>query len=86
MSSIRSPFLSEIKECKLSMRKLRKKIHKQCGSKQKKDKLKDSSSEIMRILNSRKIPGFITEALQKRRNFDLNSVKNIAINMTLPLD
>lgn len=86
MNAVASPFLSQIKECKLSMRKLRKKIYKQCSSKQKRNKQRDSSSEIMGIFRERKIPGFVTEALNKRRNFDLNSVKNIAINLPLPLE
>ncbi len=40
----------------------------------------------MDIFRLRKIPDFVIEALKKRRNFDLNSVKNIVINSPLPLE
>jgi hypothetical protein len=65
---------------------LRKKIYKKCGSKQKHPIQKDSSQKIMDIFRLRKIPDFVIEALKKRRNFDLNSVKNIVINSPLPLE
>ena len=60
MTSISSPFIGEIKDCKLSMRKLRKKIYKHCISKQKSKKLKDSTEEIIEIFKERNVPTFVT--------------------------
>lgn len=87
MNLIDSPFLDSINECKLTMRKLRKKIHKKCsnpGSTSKKHK--DNNDEIIHIFRHRNIPAFVTESLKKRRNFDINSIKNIIINTALPLE
>jgi hypothetical protein len=84
---ISSPFFDEVKECKQSMRKLRKKIYKHSVvSKTKQSrKSKDSTDEIMHIFRERNIPPFVTEILKKRRSFDMSSIKNIAITAPLPL-
>ena len=86
MTTIASPFLSDIKECRLSMRKLRKKIYKHCLSKHKHKKQKDNTEEIIEIFRKRNVPAFVTETLKKRRNFDMSSIKNIIINAALPLE
>lgn len=68
------------------MRKLRKKIYKHSISvKGKGKKLRDSTEEILSIFRQRHIPDFVTETLLKRRNFDISSIKNIAITIQLPL-
>ena len=68
------------------MRKLRKKIYKQCVVSKKSKKVKDSSDQILGILNQSHIPEFVTESLKKRRNFDIGSIKNILITAPLPLE
>ncbi len=69
------------------MRKLRKKIYKNCRSTPPAaKKLKDHTEEIITIFRTRHIPDFITEALRKRRNFDLKSIKNITVPTLLPLE
>jgi hypothetical protein len=74
-------------ECKVSMRKLRKKIYKHSISgKGLSKKSKDSTEEIVKIFRDRNIPEFVTDTLRKRRNFDISSIKNIAINILLPLE
>ena len=69
------------------MRKLRKKIYKHSVVTKTKHtrKGKDSTEEIMHIFKQRNIPNFVTEVLKKRRNFDMSSIKNIAITASLPL-
>ena len=86
MTSVSSPFLCEIKECKQSMRKLRKKIYKQCSTKPKGRKNKDNTEVILDIFQQRNIPEFVTQSLKKRRSFDITSIKNIVINAPLPLE
>lgn len=87
MSTVASPFLKEITSCKLTMRKLRKKISKQCSSQQSKKKAKDNTTDqVLEIFRQRNIPEFVTEALKKRRNFDMGSIKSIVINQPLPLE
>ena len=72
--------------CRQTMRKLRKKIYKTCrNTRHPVKKLKENTEEIMDIFVDRKIPDFVTEALKKRRNFDIKSIKNISINTILPL-
>lgn len=68
------------------MRKLRKKIYKQCAVSQKNKKVKDSSDQILGILKQNHIPEFVIESLKKRRNFDIGSIKNILITAPLPLE
>jgi hypothetical protein len=68
------------------MRKLRKKIYKHCVSKQKSKKQKDSTQEIIEIFRQRNVPEFVTDFLRKRRSFDVSSIKNILINVPLPLE
>jgi hypothetical protein len=86
MNNLTSPFIDSIKDCKQTMRKLRKKIYKHSiSTKPKVRKAKDSTEEIIEIFRVRKIPEFVTETLKKRRNFDLSSIKNIAINTLLTL-
>lgn len=85
MNMIDSPFLDSISECKLTMRKLRKKIHKNCSNTSKSRKNKDSNEEIIDIFRLRNIPDFVTESLKKRRNLDINSIKNIIVNTEFPL-
>jgi len=68
------------------MRKLRKKIYKYtilCKNKAKKNA--DNTEEIMHIFRKRNVPSFVTETFQRRRNFDMASIKNISINSSLPL-
>lgn len=88
MDLIDSPFLDSINECKLTMRKLRKKIHKKCSNPNSNPnkKHKDNNEEIIHIFRNRNIPSFVTDTLRKRRNFDINSIKNIIINTELPLE
>jgi len=73
--------------CRQTMRKLRKKIYKTCrNSHHTTKKLKENTEEIIDIFLSRKIHDFVTEALRKRRNFDIKSIKNISINTILPIE
>ena len=87
MSLLSSPFMASIKECKLAMRKLRKKIYKHSISgKPQQKRLRDTTDQIIEIFRERQVPEFVTEALRKRRNFDISSIKNIAILIQLPLE
>lgn len=55
-----SPFVQDIKECKQTMRKLRKKIYKHSiSTKNKAKKNRDSTEEIINIFRSRNIPEFV---------------------------
>jgi hypothetical protein len=86
MNTTFSPFFSDMQECRQSMRKLRKKIYKNCRNNHyPTKKLKDITEEITQIFQKRNIPPFITEALRKRRNFDLKSIKNILVTSSIPL-
>lgn len=68
------------------MRKLRKKIYKQCNAKPKSKKQKDATESIIEIFKERNVPSFVTDTLKKRRSFDMTSIKNIIINAPLPLE
>lgn len=61
MNNLSSPFIHSIKECKQSMRKLRKKIYKHSiSTKTKGKKPKDNTEEILGIFRQRHIPDFVT--------------------------
>ena len=61
MNSTFSPFLQEMQDCRQTMRKLRKKIYKNCRNNQyQAKKLKDNTEEIIEIFNRRNIPAFVT--------------------------
>ena len=86
MNHLSSPFMDSIKECKMTMRKLRKKIYKHSiSTKSHPKKNRDSTDQIIEIFRERQIPEFVTDTLRKRRNFDISSIKNIAILTQLPL-
>lgn len=86
MSLLSSPFMDSIRECKLTMRKLRKKIYKHSiSSKPAPKRLRDTTDQIIEIFRERQVPEFVTDTLRKRRNFDISSIKNIAILTQLPL-
>lgn len=57
MNNLSSPFIHSIKECKMTMRKLRKKIYKHSiSTKTKAKKSKDNTEEIIDIFRQRDIP------------------------------
>lgn len=76
---IQSPFESDIKQCKMSMRKLRKKIYKYSTTHKVHQKSKDSVHGILDRLKEREIPQFLIDSLKKRRNFELNAIKNVNV-------
>lgn len=86
MSLLSSPFMDSIRECKLAMRKLRKKIYKHSiSAKPLPKRLRDTTDQIIEIFRQRQVPEFVTDSLRKRRNFDISSIKNIAVLTQLPL-
>jgi len=84
--TIESPFLNDISACKLTMRKMGKKINKHYSTKRDIKKNKEQNQDILHILKSRNLPNFIIDPLKKRRTFDLNFVKNFTISNTASLD
>ena len=61
MNTTFSPFLSDMQECRQTMRKLRKKIYKNCRNNQYPlKKLKDNTEDIIQIFQKRNIPAFVT--------------------------
>lgn len=80
MLGVTSPFIEEIPKCKVSMRKLRKKIYKYTSAQQRPKKVRDSTQDIYNILEHRSIPDFVLDSLKKKRTLDLTSLKNVVIN------
>lgn len=80
MINIQSPFIQEIPECKLIMRRLRKKISKYTSTHKEAKKPRDQSQDILNILKSRTLPSFVLDAIRKRRTFDLLCLKSVALN------
>jgi hypothetical protein len=79
---IKSPFLKEIPECRVLMRKLRKTIYKHLNSSSYRCQLKkgrDQNQDILNILKSRNLPNFVIDPLQKRRTIDFTFLKNVMI-------
>lgn len=66
---ISSPFEDELRHCKASMRKLRKKIYKYSITHKSQQKPKDSVHSIIDRLRGRQVPAFLLDSLKKRRNF-----------------
>lgn len=66
---IHSPFENELKHCKNTMKKLRKKIYKYSISHKTQHKPKDSAHSIIDRLKGRQVPSFVLDSLKKRRNF-----------------
>ncbi len=79
MIGVSSPFLEEIPSCKMSMRKLRKKIYKYTSNQPQSKKVRDCTQDIFNILEFRSIPNFVLESLKKKRTLDLASLKNVVI-------
>lgn len=79
MSTIASPFINDIPKCKVSMRKLRKKIYKYTVAQAKPRKVKDLTQDIFTILELRQVPDFVMDSLKKKRTLDLGSLKNVVI-------
>lgn len=87
MFSIESPFIKEIPECKVLMRKLRKKIYKHVSTNRAVcKKNRDQNQDILNILKSRNLPNFVIDPLKKKRAIDFNFLKNIMISNTASLD
>lgn len=61
------------------MRKLRKKIYKYTSTHRPSKKPRDSIHDILTLLKPRNLPDFLIDPLKKRRNFDLNSIKNVVV-------
>ena len=80
MIGVDSPFIEDIPKCKISMRKLRKKIYKYTSAQPKSKKVRDSTHDICKLLEMREIPDFVLESLKKKRSLDLNSLKNVVIS------
>ena len=80
MINIESPFLGDIPECKLAMRRLRKKISKYTSAHKEAKKPRDQSHDILNILKSRNLPAFILDTIRKRRTFDLLCLKSVVLN------
>ncbi len=80
MIGVVSPFIEDIPKCKLSMRKLRKKIYKYTTNQPKTKKVRDCTQDIFKILEGRPVPGFVLESLKKKRTLDLAGLKNLVIN------
>jgi len=59
MIGVVSPFIEEIPKCKVSMRKLRKKIYKYTANQPKPKKVRDTSHDIFNILENRSLPSFV---------------------------
>lgn len=76
---ISSPFISEVGECKLIMRRLRKKISKYSNAHKEAKKSRDQCNDILNILKGRNLPPFVMETIKKRRTFDLISLKNVVM-------
>lgn len=81
MLNVDSPFATNIQECKLNMKKLRKKIYKYTSTHKQNKKPKDPVQDILGLLKPRDIPSFLMEPIKKRRNLDLSSLKSV---MALP--
>lgn len=78
--NICSPFIQEIPECKLIMRRLRKKISKYTSTHKEAKKPRDQSGDILNILKNRNLPAFVMETIKKRRTFDLMCLKSVVMN------
>jgi hypothetical protein len=85
MINISSPFLNEIQECRVVMKKLRKKIHKHFLTVSPNRKSKEQNNDLLNILKSRNLPNFVIDPLKKKRSVDFNFLKNVMIsNMASP--
>ena len=62
------------------MRKLRKKIYKYSVTHKMQPKPKDSGNGVMERLKDRRIPQFLMESVKKRRNIELNGIKNVIVS------
>jgi hypothetical protein len=82
---VASPFIDYISDCKKNMRRLRKKIYKFIIAKKHDGKQQKKGSDLMAILKTRNVPAFLIEVLAKRKNTDLNSIKNMNLLQRLPL-
>ena len=80
MIGVASPFIEEIPKCKVSMRKLRKKIYKYTSAQPKPKKVRDCTQDIFNMLEIRSIPNFVIESLKKKRTLDLTTLKNVVIS------
>ena len=80
MIGVASPFIEEIPKCKVSMRKLRKKIYKYTSTQPKPKKVRDCTQDIFKILDGRAVPNFVLDSLKKKRTLDLAGLKNLVIN------
>jgi len=67
------------------MRRLRKKIYKFIIAKKHDNKQQKKGTDLISILKSRNIPSFLIEVLGKRKNTDLNSIKNMNLLQRVPL-
>ena len=71
------------------MRRLRKKLYKHFlhqKGKKKDRKNRDVTEEVIKIFKQRQVPKFVADSVRRRRNFDLATLKNLAINSSLPLE
>jgi hypothetical protein len=80
-----SPFVEYIPDCKKNMRRLRKKIYKFITSKNYTKKENDNKNNLLGLLRTRNVPTFLVEALGKKKNIDLNAIKNMNLTARIPL-
>lgn len=80
-----SPFVEYIPDCKKNMRRLRKKIYKFITSKNYTKKENENKNNLLGLLRARNVPAFLVEALGKKKNIDLNAIKNMNLTARIPL-
>jgi hypothetical protein len=82
---ITSPFVEYIPDCKKNMRRLRKKIYKFITSKNYHKKQQDNRNDLLTLFKDRQVPSFVVDLLSKKKAVDLNAIKNLNVNVRLPL-
>lgn len=80
MIQISSPFIKQIPECRLIMRRLRKKISKYTSTHKEAKKPRDQTHDILNLLKDRNLPSFVLDTIRKRRTFDLQCLKNVVMS------